>query len=263
MKDRMTILVMMLGVAALVGWMVTDLTRETAHGATARCTPLAHRGVHSATVDENTAEAAAAAAGEHAWLDADIRMTSDGVPVLMHDRTVDRTTDGHGRIEDHDSAWVAGLNTEPNGQRVPTWSTYLGEAGTSPVAAELKQDVAPWTDDEIQTVIDAAAGSRVYLGGAPAMLKRINALSSDVGTYWRPDTDDLVTQAEASKRSVELVLGFVESWTPEKVTRFRAAGYKIGSRQTPTPQWGRYYDLGIRLISTGNAAALNNWCASR
>ncbi len=32
------------------------------------------------------------------WVEIDIRRTSDGVPVLMHDATVDRTTDGTGLI---------------------------------------------------------------------------------------------------------------------------------------------------------------------
>ena len=33
------------------------------------------------------------------FLEVDLRMTRDGVPVIIHDDTVDRTTDGQGEVE--------------------------------------------------------------------------------------------------------------------------------------------------------------------
>ena len=64
---------------------------------------IAHRG-DSTNAPENTLAAfeAAIVAGASA-VELDLRCTADGHVVVMHDRTVDRTTDGDGAIDDaHD-----------------------------------------------------------------------------------------------------------------------------------------------------------------
>jgi glycerophosphoryl diester phosphodiesterase len=65
-----------------------------------RCENVAHRG-HSTAAPENTLAAlqAAVAAGAEAC-EFDVLGCSDGTVVLMHDATVDRTTDGTGRVSD-------------------------------------------------------------------------------------------------------------------------------------------------------------------
>jgi glycerophosphoryl diester phosphodiesterase len=59
---------------------------------------VAHRG-YSAIAPENTLPALAAGVLAGASLiEFDVRTTADGVPVVIHDRTVDRTTDGSGNV---------------------------------------------------------------------------------------------------------------------------------------------------------------------
>ena len=59
---------------------------------------VAHRG-YSAIAPENTLPALAAAVLSGAtYVEFDVRTTADGVPVVIHDRTVDRTTDGSGHV---------------------------------------------------------------------------------------------------------------------------------------------------------------------
>ena len=59
---------------------------------------VAHRGA-SSTYPENTLEAfeGAIAAGADA-VELDVRLTADGIPVVMHDLDVAATTDGHGFV---------------------------------------------------------------------------------------------------------------------------------------------------------------------
>ena len=47
-------------------------------------------------------------------IEVDVGMTRDGVPILLHDDYVDRTTDGHGRILDFDYAQARKLNAAAN-----------------------------------------------------------------------------------------------------------------------------------------------------
>jgi glycerophosphoryl diester phosphodiesterase len=61
---------------------------------------VAHRG-YSWIAPENTLPALGAAVAAGATVvEFDVRTTADGVPVVVHDRTVDRTTDGSGHVAD-------------------------------------------------------------------------------------------------------------------------------------------------------------------
>jgi len=59
---------------------------------------IAHRGA-SANAPENTLTAIRLAHDEGAaWVEFDVKLTEDGVPILMHDDTLSRTTDGKGPV---------------------------------------------------------------------------------------------------------------------------------------------------------------------
>jgi glycerophosphoryl diester phosphodiesterase len=71
---------------------------------------IAHRGFMR-RFPENTLPAVKGAFDNGAdAVEVDIRLTTDGVPVVMHDETVDRTTDGHGAVSAHTAAELATLN---------------------------------------------------------------------------------------------------------------------------------------------------------
>lgn len=76
----------------------------------ARPLVIAHRG-GAGLWPENTVYAfeRALAAGVDV-LEMDVRVTADGVPVVMHDATVDRTTDGAGRVSGMSFAELSGLD---------------------------------------------------------------------------------------------------------------------------------------------------------
>ncbi|XP_028914455.1 glycerophosphodiester phosphodiesterase 1 [Ornithorhynchus anatinus] len=79
-----------------------------------RLSAIAHRAAaHDAP--ENTLAAIRQAAQNGATgVELDIEFTSDGVPILMHDDTVDRTTDGSGRLSDLTFAEIRKLNPAAN-----------------------------------------------------------------------------------------------------------------------------------------------------
>lgn len=95
---------------------------------------IAHRGFQLA-LPENTLVAITGAfdLGADA-VEIDVRRTRDGVPVLMHDATVDRTTDGTGAVADLTAQQIAALDacTRASPRRppcaVPTLREALGAA---------------------------------------------------------------------------------------------------------------------------------------
>ena len=91
----------------------------------------AHRGA-MATHPENTIPAfhEALRLGAH-MIEFDVQLTSDGALVLMHDATVDRTTNGHGKVSDLTLAEIKALDAGSEmgpafaGTRVPTFEEAL------------------------------------------------------------------------------------------------------------------------------------------
>jgi glycerophosphoryl diester phosphodiesterase len=92
---------------------------------------IAHRG-HWKEAPENTL-AAVLAALEHPLegVEIDVPCTADGVPIVMHDHEVDRTTDGHGLLADLTLAQVRALRVRASdgltlsNERVPTLEEVL------------------------------------------------------------------------------------------------------------------------------------------
>ena len=91
----------------------------------------AHRGA-SDTHPENTIAAFREAIRLGAqMIEFDVALTKDGKLVLMHDRTIDRTTDGSGRVEEWLLAYLKKLdagswkNNRFEGERIPTLSEAL------------------------------------------------------------------------------------------------------------------------------------------
>jgi len=63
--------------------------------------PVAHRGLHDATSGtvENTPSAFAAAITANYGIECDLQISVDGEAMVFHDRTLDRLTDGSGRLD--------------------------------------------------------------------------------------------------------------------------------------------------------------------
>lgn len=65
------------------------------------------------------------------WLEVDVRQTADGVPVLIHDEAVDRTTDGRGLVRQMTFGQLRTLDAggwfgeEHRGERVPSLEELL------------------------------------------------------------------------------------------------------------------------------------------
>jgi glycerophosphoryl diester phosphodiesterase len=116
--------------------------------------PIAHRG-DSARAPENTLAAyRAALRGAVTRWELDVRFTADDIPVLMHDSTVTRTTNGSGAVPSLTLAQIRGLDAGSwfaarfAGVRVPTLydvldfgrtrgATFLIELKTRPTVQQM------------------------------------------------------------------------------------------------------------------------------
>lgn len=99
---------------------------------------IAHRGASSVAPENTLAALATAVALGADGVEFDVRATADGVPVLLHDATVDRTTDGTGDIASLTWAEVQRLDAGRwfgerfAGERVPSVEAVLVWATAQP-----------------------------------------------------------------------------------------------------------------------------------
>jgi glycerophosphoryl diester phosphodiesterase len=215
-----------LGIALLAPLIsaVADASDVISGGAMASARPgaIAHRGV-ALEAPENTLPAIAKAIELGCALaEIDLRYTADGEVVLVHDETVDRTTDGTGRVAEKTLAELRALDAGAQqgqafrGTRIPTLreavegargriQLYLDlkEADPRPVVRLIEQLGArsmvfyrPYTYVALQQILAEAPSSRVLLDlgdwlQAPWLLERLRhhfptgALSSD-WRNWEP-----------------------------------------------------------------------------
>lgn len=132
-------------------------------------TPLvvAHRGA-SADHPENTLPAfeAAARAGADA-IEFDLRLTSDGVPVVLHDEDLSRTTDGSGLVRETTLAELKALDASGGRgprQEVPTFAEALEVIGRTSSGADVEVKSLGGPDPGRQELLEAALE---VLQGAP------------------------------------------------------------------------------------------------
>jgi len=96
-------------------------------------------------------------------IEIDVHCTSDGVPVLLHDDTVDRTTDGTGSVHEMTLDTVRALDAgarqfapQFQGQRIPTLAEVLDlTTGKALLQIEIKQ---PGIEEQVAAAVrDAGA----------------------------------------------------------------------------------------------------------
>jgi len=175
--------------AALVEWMDDSHVHYIAHRGGCRFAPENTLGAHGLAV---------------AWgartIEVDVRTSADGTPWLMHDRTVDRTTDGTGPIADLTDAEVAALDAgswmgpEFTGARVPTLEESLRWCkGRVRVYLDVKAG-------DLRAILDVveACGMRddvIFWFGAEGRAEELRALDPDVALKVNVDGVEELTRA--------------------------------------------------------------------
>lgn len=156
-----------------------------------------HRGA-AGIVPENTLPSLSRAVADGAEiLEIDVQLTRDGEPVVIHDDTLDRTTDGHGPVAEHTLADVkrmdAGVHftldagtTYPfrgRGIRVPSLEEALAAFPQVPFNMEVKSHDPRVIDATLAAIAHTGARDRVLLAAAhPDVMRRIRPAARDMPT---------------------------------------------------------------------------------
>jgi glycerophosphoryl diester phosphodiesterase len=151
----------------------------------ADCQVVAHRGDHVAHTENGMGAFRAAVRDGAEWLEADARVTSDQRVVLMHDRTVGRTTDGRGRVANKTARQIRRLHLNDGVYRPPFASQLLNLAARKgrKVLLELKAMGGPTSYARLAKAVRRAGVARVTVYSRhPALLQRIRSRLSGLRT---------------------------------------------------------------------------------
>lgn len=268
---RSRLLALTLGVAALGSLGVAQAPSGVA-GTGCVAPPVAHRG-DSERAPENTLPAfrKALTAGVKR-LEVDVRFTADDVPVLMHDRTVDRTTNGHGHVSDLTLSQIRALDAgswfSPTyaGVRVPTLfqvlkygstrdATFLVELKPRPTPRQMRTFLARFrwlgmtdrvrvTSFDEQTILDvraAAPGLRTAIIDEPGYRSPDSVLQfgrTYVVNYFSVTQDRARRWQEAG---IEIRPWTVDSWRVWRRMAWDGSGPVITNRPTTYLAWARQF----------------------
>lgn len=190
---------------------------------------FAHRG-GSALAPENTIDAFDNGIRLGAdGLELDVHLSRDGVVVVHHDRTLDRTTTLSGPV-------AARSAVELNSARVPSFADVLARYRDGRMIVELKVNRPELAVAVVDAVRRADAVDRVCLGGfGQRVLHTVRAMEPAVAT-------------SAAREEVRWAL--YRSWVRWPVTRVAYDGYQV-------PEWsGRTRVVSPRFVEAAHRAGL-------
>jgi glycerophosphoryl diester phosphodiesterase len=234
---------------------------------------VAHRGA-SATHPENTLpafeQAIALGAG---FVELDVRRSADGVAVVMHDQTLDRTTDGSGPVQARTAAELGALSAGSDAvpATVPTLAEALrlasGRCGLVLEIKDLPGESASLRDGAPTIAVAAVALDRVRFDGPLALVSfdpeaiaaaRELAPNASTGLIFTEPLDPHEALAHATANGHDLLLpriGVLELAGSTFLERAHASGVRVvvwvvddatGVR--------RFLDLGVDAVVSNDPA---------
>ena len=238
---------------------------------------VAHRG-NSSVAPQNTL-----AALEAAWragadsIEIDLRLSADGVAVVIHDATVDATTNGSGAVDDLDLAELRRLDAGSwfspacAGQRVPTFAevtAFLVARRGIDLLLELKGD---WSEEAARGVVEligeAGLEHRVLVQSfSPATVAVFAAVAPWLrrGLLVVEAGDHLLDLCAELAVTACNPYGELLRTRPELVAELHEAGLQVMVWTANEPeQWAALTDAGVDAIITDHPHALRGWLSAR
>lgn len=144
--------------------------------------PLAHRGLHGDGVPENSLAAFAAARDAGVGVELDVRLSADGVPVVVHDRTLLRVAGRRDGVAGLTAAELAEVRLGHTDEHVPTLAAALDVLGERPVMVEVKAESVRATSLEpaVAAVVEAHDGPTCVASFSPMSVRWFRRHAPDV-----------------------------------------------------------------------------------
>ncbi|MGA5266464.1 LamG-like jellyroll fold domain-containing protein [Streptomyces lydicamycinicus] len=238
-----------------------------------RTNAIGHRGAPEIAPENTLASLEAAADRGADWVETDVQFTKDGRPVIMHDATVDRTTDGTGRVDELTAEEISRLTVKGGGQ-VPTLERVLASLKDRP-ARLLLEIKGPQSSAAVNRALglvsEAGMSERTLLQSFDEQVVRDASASphrTKVALLRSVLDADPVATARQFSLSAYAVKFSGLSARPAAVEKLRAAGVEVFVWTVDIEaQWQTATAWGVDGVITNRADHFVQWrnahCAER
>jgi glycerophosphoryl diester phosphodiesterase len=226
MRFRFTALALM---ALVVGFVISRSVMGAEGSGHKNIVVVAHRGAHK-TVPENTLASLEKAIELGVdYVELDVRRTKDGVLVLLHDASVNRMTNGKGKVEDLTYDEIHKLNirarTATAGQKIPAFDEFLEHAkGRMKLYVDHKK--AP--PAEVLALIEKHGMLKdVVVYGSVTTLREYKRLAPTVWIMPGHPRSIEAIEALAKDLKPETLDGAIKEWTAPEIEAAHRAGCQV------------------------------------
>ena len=241
---------------------------------------IAHRGYRKKYPENTLSAFEAAVETGAAMIELDVMLSRDRKPVVIHDATLERTTDGHGAVNDQNMEELKRLDTGSwfdakfADQRLPELSEVLDLInGHTRVNVEIKgQAYEPCHPaDAIEKQVVELVKQKNMQDSVLISSFEIDILVQ-IASMEDPPAIALISRTPASKRTVEICSHLkVFSWhpdhlivTPRQVDMMHAAGLKVFPYNVDTfEDYTKMIDLKVDGVITDDPVSAGQWSRMR
>lgn len=204
-------------------------------------------------------------------MEIDVQLCADGVPVLMHDDTVDRTTNLKGPVREKSLAELQAADAG-NGEPVPTLDRVLSlVAGRLTVMCELK--ATPEAPDQDQACVDAVVEViRKHNAEAWTAVHSFNPVMVERARSTEPRISATIITGPIEGEQVDRLLGGLMKRNAQAISvehhcvdralveKAKRRQVSVWSWTADTPEdWARIVDAGVDGIITNVPHQLRAW----
>ncbi|MER5967095.1 glycerophosphodiester phosphodiesterase family protein [Streptomyces sp. NPDC002057] len=239
-------------------------------------TVIAHRGASSAAPENTLVSDEVARRGGAVWIENDVQPSKDGVPYILHDTTVDRTTDGTGAVRSLTAAQLDALDAGSwfapayTGTRVPTLAAQLADLRVrgGNLLLEIKgRHSRAEVARIVREIRNEGMTDRVFVQSfdIPSLrYARELAPELPLGLLRSALDADPVALAEELDLAAYNVSDAALATRPAVVGALHAAGVAVNVWTVDTPaRWAALEALGVDGIITNRPTELGGWSAGR
>ena len=195
-------------------------------------------------------------------IEADVRETSDGALVLMHDDTVDRTTDGSGSVTEMTLDEIMALHIVYDGEttelKVPTFEQLLEMTSDKTLVYIDWKDTDPQGLSDMLVEKNAVDRVLVYASNRDR-LDQLHSVNADILILPKIEMDepDVAAVLQRFDTTIVEMPSMVANGRAELIAKVHAAGGKVNQDQLGAPDIAAEFTCDAGLWQQGIADGLD------
>ncbi len=199
------------------------------------------------------------------WIEFDVHLAADGTPVVIHDETLDRTTNGKGWVGKHTLEQLRGLDAGSHrgaqfaGERIPTLDEVLTWAHDAPTFVDIEIKSGPVRYSGIERAVVEALDRAAMIDRAIVIsfdhhaVRRVRELSEKLatGVLYAGRPIDGIGMAQAA--GADALLPHWAYVLAEDVQVAHASGIAVAPWVTSDPAIARQlFEMGVDALGTNH-----------